>query len=96
MLFARLRVLFALQDQIRALQAQVGDLGRSHDTLDLAFQSFRGRVYAWRRGETPYPQPETASQNAAFDPRTADPNDPSLTKHQAKAALKAQGRLKPN
>jgi hypothetical protein len=72
-------------EALRQVKSEVAALRDEHDKLVAQHLSVRGRVYAlW--GKKGAPEEPSAPSNL---------NDPALTKAQVRAALIAQGRLKP-
>lgn len=94
-IFARPATAEDVRDVIGPLQKRVAELENAvrlwadaHERLDLAFNSFRGRVYAWRKWEPATETPEKPVERPL--------SDPSLTKEQLRSRLLKPGKPYPH
>lgn len=70
------------------LEQRLAALEDDHVRLDLAFNSFRGRVYAWRKWE-PEPKPAAGAPEESIQlPNT----DPRVTKAELRSRLLKPGK----
>jgi hypothetical protein len=75
----------ALEQRTSQLENALRQWAEEHERLNLAFNSFRGRVYAWRKWE-----PEQQ------EPKQPDLADPKLTKAELRARLITPGKPYPH
>lgn len=61
----------ALESHCAELEQAVRAWANAHERLDLAFSSFRGRVYAWRKWEPEGKTPEKPAERPLTDPQVS-------------------------
>lgn len=102
-LFRRLFARPATSDDVRALvtplekrcaelENAVRAWAEAHERLDLAFNSFRGRVYAWKKWEPKDEQPVAGTQTPSELPLS----DPRVSKAELRARLIKPGKPFPH
>lgn len=77
-----------LEKRVAELENAVRAWAEAHERLDLAFNSFRGRVYAWRKWEEPAKPPAEPVQRSL--------TDPGLTKAELRSRLIKPGKPYPH
>ena len=85
-------VIAPLEKRVAELENAVRLWADAHERLDLAFNSFRGRVYAWKKWE-PQPDPPAAAPTKPVEPSLSDA---SLTKDQLRSRLLRPGKPYPH
>lgn len=81
-----------LQQRCDELENAVRQWADAHERLDLAFNAFRGRVYAWRKWEPKEDQPAAGTET----PKELPLSDPRVTKEQLRARLLKPGKPFPH
>lgn len=82
------KIIGPLEERVEQLEQACRAWAEAHERLDLAFNSFRGRVYAWRKWEPVDKGPES--------PQERGNSDPSLTKAELRARLLKPGKPFPH
>jgi len=78
----------ALESRCAALENALTAWAEAHERLNLAFNSFRGRVYAWRKWEPALEKPP--------EPQERPNTDPQLTKAELRSRLIKPGKPYPH
>lgn len=82
----------ALEKRCAELESALRAWAEAHERLDLAFNSFRGRVYAWKKWEPRDEQPPAGTQT----PQELPLSDPRVSKAELRARLIKPGKPFPH
>ena len=85
-------VIGPLEKRVAELENAVRAWADAHERLDLAFNSFRGRVYAWRKWE---PEQQDAAKPQE-KPGELPVTDPRVTKAELRSRLIKPGKPFPH
>lgn len=89
-------IVHPLETRVAALESALREWADAHERLDLAFNSFRGRVYAWRKWEPRHPDTPEPPAERTEKPQELPNSDPRVSKAELRSRLLKPGKPYPH